>query len=308
MLASVGLVALAACSSEAADPADSSIAATSAPDRAHPTPTPASPTAPVAGVGDFVESFDGNGGLGRFAFDVYHRDESMVAQRSWSGDHDVSCGSPDTQRTIHRDRPAESFYLCRDHLMTSVGDTSGYSIAWFSPDGDGDGRADVFSSTDTDVISWDVNVTHLGNRQWWEVVLVAEGAPFLTAIDWIATPGGIEAYHPETIAVGKGPIQIYSGGRDRDPLAWESVCGQFGVDPEGCASKAIRRSFSIRDNNDGTITYDFLGRQFTYAGEFPDKFEVYFKDHNYTPTKDGCGYYGGPCPGFTWHWDNIAVT
>ena len=190
--------------------------------------------------------------------------------------------------------------------MTSIGDTSGYSIGWFSPDADRNGRADVFSSADTDTISWDVNVTDLGNRQWWEVVLVAEGTPFLTTVDWVAETAEIEPYHPETIAVGKGPYgsdgNIFSGGQSRDPLGLGHVCGSGAADPEGCASKAIRRSFSMHDNNNGTITFDFLGRKYTYPGEFPDEFEVYFKDHNYTPDKDGVPV------GHTWHWDNVSVS
>ena len=267
-----------------------------------PTPPPPAPSPPGAGVGDFVETFDGNRGLDRFTTGVFHRDDVLVASTSWSADHDHSCGSPDTQRQVRRDRPQDSFYLCRDHLMTSIGDTSGYSIGWFSPDGDGDGRADVFSSFDTDTIAWDVNVTDLGNRQWWEVVLVAEGTPFLTTVGWVAQTASIEPYHPETIAVGKGPYgndgNIFSGGQSNDPLGHAHVPA---VDPEGSASKAIRRSFWIRDNNNGTITYDFLGKRYTYAGEFPDRFEVYFKDHNYTPDKDGRPI------GHTWHWDNIVV-
>ena len=272
------------------------------------SPAPSSPSAPArpsAGAGDFVESFDGNGGLDRFATGVDHRDDVMVATTSWTGDHDLACGSPDSQRTIHRSRPDEAFYVCRDHIMTSIGDTSGYSIAWFSPDADRDGRADVFSSADTDTISWEVNVTDLGNRQWWEVVLVAEGTPFLTTVDWVAETAEIESYHPDTIAVGKGPFgndgNIFSGGQSQDPLGWGHVCGSGGADPEGCASKAIRRPFSMRDNNNGTITFEFLGQKYTYPGEFPDEFEVYFKDHNYTPDKDGVPV------GHTWHWDNVVV-
>ena len=30
-------------------------------------------------------------------------------------------------------------------------------------------------------------------------------------------------------------------------------------------------------------------------------FEVYFKDHNYTPDKDDVPV------GYTWHWDNIRI-
>ena len=94
---------------------------------------------------------------------------------------------------------------------------------------------------------------------------------------------------------------IVTNGMRRDPLGWQHVCGDWAVDPEGCSSKAIRRTFTVTDNRNGTVTVDFLGKKYTYQGSFPDQFKVYFKDHNYTPDKDGTP------AGHTWHWDNIIV-
>src|SRR5690606_22509187 len=73
------------------------------------TTTTVAPGAPRSTTGDFVETFDGNTGLERFDTGVSHRDDHLVAQRSWTGDHDLACGGPDTQRQIRRDRPHESF-------------------------------------------------------------------------------------------------------------------------------------------------------------------------------------------------------
>ena len=250
----------------------------------------------------FVETFDGNRGRDRFATGVYHRDDNLVASTEWSGDHDIACNGPDTQRTIHRDRPDEYFYLCRDHWMTALGDTSGYSIAWFSPDDDHDGNPDTFSRSERTTVTWDVNVTDLGARLWWEVVLVAPGTPYLTTIDWVANTAQIEPYHADTIAVGTGPYgsdgNIFSDGATRDPLGFHHVCA---IDPEGCASKAIRRPFSMHDNGNGTITFEFLGTTYTYDGQFPENYQVYFKQHAYTPNKDGIP------AGYTTHWDNITI-
>ncbi len=250
---------------------------------------------PGSSGGDFVEDFTGNTGLERFDTGVYHRDEHLVANTTWTGDHDLDCGSPDTQRVIRRDRPDESFYLCRDHLMTSVGDTSGYSIGWFSP-------RQTFQRGPHTSVSWDANVTDLGGRQWWEVILVPEGEPFLATIEWLAGTANIDAYGPSTIAVGIGPFggsaNVFSGGELHEPLDWRRVGD---VDPEAHASKAIRRPFRMVDNLDGTITFTYLGETVTYPGRFPDRFRVYFKDHNYTPDKDGIP------AGHTWHWDTIAI-
>lgn len=285
-------------------PTDTAFAATTTTTEATTTTTVAPTTTTVAPVAGFVEMFDGNQGGDRFATGVFHRDDTIIAQTSWTGDHDLSCGSPDTQRTIRRENPDDSFYACRDHWMTSVGDTSGYSIGWFSPDADRDGQPDVFTAAEIDRVAWDVNVTDLGNRQWWEVVLIPEGDAFLTTVDWVASIANIEGYTAGTVAVGKGPFgndgNIYSGGSSRDPLGWQHVCGAFAVDPTGCGSKALRRSFSMTDNDNGTITFDFFGER-TYPGEFPERFHVFFKDHNYTPNKDGMPV------GHTWHWDSIVV-
>ena len=68
-------------------------------------------------------------------------------------------------------RRASSFYLCRDHLMTTMGDVDGYSIAAFSP-------ARVFESVSE--VKVDVNLTDLGTRQWWKIgVLSTDDCPAL---------------------------------------------------------------------------------------------------------------------------------
>jgi hypothetical protein len=105
--------------------------------------------------------------------------------------------------------------------------------------------------------------------------------------------------------VGSGPvgktISITTDGVNRYG-GWPPLCGEYGVDPEGCASRAIRRTFSITDNDNGTLTINYGGLfTQTVPGRLPDTYEVYFKDHNYNPDKDG------PIAGHTWHWDTIRV-
>jgi hypothetical protein len=259
------------------------------------TTTTLAPPPATGGTSAFVADFTGNTGLDAFETGVFHRDDFLVAKTSWSADHDMNCGDPSTQRTVQRSQPSQSFYLCRDHLMTSVGDTSGYSIAWFAP-------KQTFQGGTHTTVSFDVNVTDLGNRQWWEVSIVPVGSPYLATVDWLADVAGIDSYDNQSVVVGKGPFgndgNIVTKGVQRDPLGWGHICD---ADREACASKAIRRTFTVTDNRNGTITFDFLGQQYTYAGSFPSQFKVYFKDHNYTPDKDGVPV------GHTWHWDNIVV-
>ena len=261
---------------------------------------------PVPAGAQFVETFDSNSGLGRFDLGIYHRDDVLQRVTEWTGDHDMACGSPDTQRLIHRSNPAESFYLCNDHLMTSVGDTAGYSTAWFSP-----------KATFTGVrqVSWDVNVTNLGARKWWEVAVMpasfdsgVPSCPHCAVQSWLSpSPSGLPAYPSDAVVVGNGPFgstfHVHAGGQDFNPSGWQHTCGDaFALDPEGCASKAIRRTFTITDNGNGTLTLNAFGQTYSFAGSFPSgPVKVVFKDHNYTPDKDGVPV------GHTWHWDSVIV-
>ena len=284
------------------------------PDTGRTTPPPGD-AAPGPG---FSEQFDGDTGLDRFRIGVYHRnlgaqevggepevwgDGNALHGGVWTGDHDGDCGPPDTQRELRSDwsngraefNVDQLVFACRDHVMTSMGDVDGYSIVWFSP------RTE-FSRATVRTVAWDVNVTDLGGRQWWEVSIVPAGTEFLATVDWLAGTANIGTYHPDAIVVGNGPfggdVSIVVDGEDRSDR-WASVCG---LDPEGCDSKMIRRRFAVTDNRDGTITVDYGGLfTQTLAGALPERFEVYFKDHNYTPDKDEVPV------GHTWHWDNLFI-
>lgn len=296
------------------EPTNPDIPTTPAPDPTVPNPDPFTPTPdepapiPEPTTSQFFEGFNGNTGLSRFNTGIYHRGDSVGGSpwpgaRTWSGDHDMNCGSPDTQRTIHRDNKMESFYVCRDHLMTSIGDTDGYSTGYFSP-------KQSFSSART--VSWDVNMTDLGSRQWWEVLIVptsfssgVSSCPQCAVIDFLSpSPSGLPSYPNGSIMVGNGPagkdIKVIVNGVDQNVRQYYSYCS---FDSEGCASKAIRRPFKITDNGNGTITVNYAGVEtYTVRGSFPSGgFNVVFKDHNYTPDKDGIPV------GHTWHWDNIEV-
>lgn len=272
-------------------------------------PPTSAPTTTVPTSGGFLETFDGNTGLDRFDTFVFHREGGSG---EWIGDHDRSCGPPDPGRSIvvpHKPvgvaAVTEEIYLCKDHLMTSMGSVSSYSIVGFAPDR-------VFDRSEVNTVSWDVNVTDLGDRQWWEVVVIPAGTSHVVCHPHIVDPCGadlVDEYASGSAMFGIGPYaefqvvgdQVYRYGGD-------NPCGFFTNDPEGCGSKATRRAFTMTDNLDGTITIDYrhaetgaLFRTFTENGSFPDQFEVVFKDHNYTPEKDN-----NP-PGFTWHWDNVRI-
>lgn len=268
-------------------------------------PTTTTTTTVPPTTSGFVETFDNNTGLDRFDFGVWHRDGP--AGGTVSADHDLNCGDPSTQRTVRGNDPASSFYVCRDHLMTAVGDWSGYSVGWFSP-------KQTFTTERT--VSWDVNVTNLGGRQWWEVMVVPAawnsgfpGCEHCAVQHWLSPdPAHLPGYPAGSIVVGSGAfgndVNIHTGSTNRY-TGWQKVCGAFGhfQSSGACASKMTRIPFKVTENANNTITVNYGGAfSQTFPGQFPNEpWVVVFKDHNYTPDKDG-----RPA-GHTWHWDSIVV-
>jgi hypothetical protein len=268
--------------------------------------SPANPPAPPNTSGaQFVATFDGNSGLSAFNYGVWHRDPHLVDQTQWPGDHDLACGPPTTSRTIHRNNPSESFYMCVDHLMSSVGDTSGYSVAWFSPN-------QVFGSVSS--VNFDVNLTDLGPRQWWKVGVVSDAlytSSYSDAYDGKSVPGflvsdvGSSALR-DNLATSDRLLATWSG---QASAGWPGGYMKIGNSNTGTTSnptpndKAKRHPISLVDNRNGTITFTVAGVSVTRSGSFPAcPCRVVFYDHKYTPNKMD----GAPA-GYTWHWDNIVV-
>lgn len=283
-----------------------------------PVPPPTSTPLPAGARPAFFEAFDLPSSMGRFDFDIYHRDDVLIEQQQWPGDHvadgpDDSCTAPDQKRTVHRGTRdarfnSEWIYRCapdgdpaRAHLMTSIGDTSGYSIGAFSP-------SQTFSRVKE--VRWDINLTDLGTRKFPEVKIVPvrsfDFQDLPCAIEWLPCDTSL---HADLGSVGTSffnqEVHIHNG--IDDDRAWE-VWGQdvASGDP-AIRSVLIRRAHFFRDNGNGTLTFgveqpDGAFFEYTRPGRFPSgDVRVVFADHNYTPTKDNPGIT------FTWHWDNLAV-
>ena len=138
--------------------------------------------------------------------------------------------------------------------MTSIGDTAGYSTGWFTP-------KQTFTTRRT--VSWDVNLTDLGGRQWWEVAIVpaaynsgvADCAHSARPSTGCPRSPHLPAHPAGSVAVANGPgggrrsTSSTNGRRSKRHASTYRTCN---FDPEGCASKAIRRTFSITDNRNGT--------------------------------------------------------
>jgi hypothetical protein len=266
---------------------------------------------------------------------VYHRDagyheagrapvlsgqNNSVVEGRWTGDHDQSCGSPDTQRPLRSDfrqdttgengwepyvdfHADELVYLCRNHLMTSMGEIAAYSVVWFSPD-------QVFSSVSE--VCFDVNLTDLGNRQWWKVGVVSDSlfnSTYRTGYNGVVSVPGFMISDVGSADLDdslEGPDRIiatWSGGASAGyPGALKIGNNNVGGEVDAGSDKATRHPVCLTDNLNGTVTFTVAGESATSASSFPSgPSRVVFYDHNYTPDKDGTPI------GHTWHWDNIVV-
>jgi hypothetical protein len=264
------------------------------------------PPAPASGD-SFFEDFTGNQGLERFRHGIFYRDADAhgfgvdgPGDHTWHGDHDMHCGPPTTHRSLDKVDRSSPFYLCRDHLMTSVGDVDGYAVAWFSPN-QTFGR--VWS------VCFDVNISAnvLEDRQWWEVAVVPASAPDAFAIDWLAGTANLPSYgdvgatvlgfgpdDPQYLKVSVGN-RVTGSGQANDAQARNDIARRVPHCFEDLGNGTLRVS---------TVNDDGTPYTFTAAGSFPaGPVKVVFKDHDYTPDK-ACG---GTCRSYTWHWDTIRI-
>lgn len=297
---------------------------TGPPTTSPPTTGPTATSKPPIGSGEvaYFENFADGDPMTGLDVGIYHRDDFVNADNtSWPGDHastgpDDLCGPPEDKRTVSRGNRSEGFntewvYRCVPggntdlaHLMTSIGDTSGYSIGAFTP-----------RQTFTDVreIRWDVNITEMGNRQFPEVKIIPA-----SSFDFQDLPCSIEWLPCETSTHGQlgsvgvsfqnHELSIHNGTNN---VSLSSRWGDAFLNPDDPAVDSIRtrRTHFFRDNGNGTLSFGIEQADGTFltvsrAGRFPTgAVRVVFADHNYTPLKAE----NGTPTTFTWHWDDLAV-
>ena len=252
---------------------------------------------------DFYADFNTPGQLqSQFRHALWRRDDTLVGQTEWPADHSLACSTPDQKRIVHRSNPDESFYECAKHLMISEGDASGYSIAWVSPN-------QTFSMSGAASVCWEVNLTDMGTRQWFEVGVIPASAPDMFADASIASS---VAGRPEVVIYPRSDyaVMLWSG-----PSAW---LGKLGINGnvnqaksfDANADVATRYPMCFRDDGAGTLTTtvsDPVSGAVLLSHSRPGKFpsgpsKVMLEFKYYTPTKDGSVI------STTWHLDSVAVT
>jgi hypothetical protein len=246
-----------------------------------------------------------------------------TAYAPFLADHDQHCAGPDpaisplpqhhveTRQDTNGSNPDTSFFICRDHMMSSMGEVEGYSVSSFWP-------RQEFNFSDGGVLEFDVNINDgHGVRSWWEVMIVPR--------DQLRVGSGpvdspiSETYPSDRIVLDfrRNVRTIKVGTGDIDPDGWQAKSTQWGMwdfawwsalhpgDP-ALDDARIRRTMRVQLQDDrivwGIETADGTFDEFSVdvPGGLPfDQGLVLFKTHAYTPIKDG------NLATYTFHWDNI---
>lgn len=234
-------------------------------------------------------------------------------------DHGPDCAGPAPPnrpqhdvRTTHASNgthPDPSFYVCKNHMMSSMGDVEGYSVTSFWP-------RQAFDFHDGGVLEFDVNINDGHARSWWEV-LIAPGDQLKAgaASEWLPID---ETYPRDRIVFvfsEQSSRRIMVGSRTLAPAGWTTEANDWrswrdiDADDPALTDRRIRRTMRIR-LTDERITWSVQkadGSFDEYAAELnePLAFQrgyVLFKTHAYTPTKDE-NY-----DLYTYHWDNLRFS
>jgi hypothetical protein len=226
-----------------------------------------------------------------------------------NADHNMACEAPTTKRQLTAHDGHGNFnddqllYNCRDHMMTSVGDISGYSVVWFSPEQ---------TFTKINEVCVDVNLTTnlTGFRSWWEFAVVPVNAPDAFADQDIAGTANLPDYGD----VGATVLSFKEAPQYLRVWVGDNLVGKgFPRIDKFRGDLATRVPHCFADLGNGnlritTINDDGSPFVLTVPGKFPaGEVKAVFKHHTYTPWKACTEMPEGKCQSYTWHWDNVVV-
>lgn len=314
-----------------------------------PPTTTTAPPPPVESDGDFFCDFTTECPLDQFnqyrdgfviSYDETQADHALAADWTIENGH---CTAPETTRTLLRTQPYEHVYRCvpggnldAAHFMSHVQNNSGYNFVGSSPN---------LIFTDVERISFEVNMTTAGSRNFWEVAIVpAENAytngmaciPVLPCNDGddyddLGAIGFGTNSHEGTalhVATPDAPDGLDRRNNSRTDIdggdqLLEGLCPSSGwcwVNRLHTETTSVRDRYDvIIERRDDGLTWfgieetdgDFVWRADDI--DWPEgPVRVVLKFHGYTNTKSGTGpgFNGNESPsvgGFTWHWDDFAV-
>lgn len=240
---------------------------------------------------------------------------------AYMADHAADCMGPDPARsplpqhsvqTSHMSNSSsadQSFFICKNHMMSSMGEVEGYSVTSFWP-------RQEFDFSQDGILEFDVNINGNHPRTWFEVLIVPRSELKVGAAPWWLPID--EAYPKDRIVfqynyTQKRYIQVGTEKIDPEGITaefsdWQSWAQAYPSDPAN-SDRRIRRTMRIfirggqitwsiekADGSFDDLTLDLpQGLPFTQG-------LVVFKTHAYVPQKEGNHN------NYTFHWDNIRFS
>ena len=313
-------VALGACAPQCA-PAATPEAAPAQVAAAGPAAAPAAaaPVAPPANA-QFYEDFQTPAGLNRFDWQLHTSGNSpgehLPIASGFPGEHDMSCGGPETTRTVTGGQAGDAvnvagsdlMWWCPQgagHFMTAV-DTGQVAVLSFTP-------KQTFNNVQK--VCWQQNMNNLGEGKWPNLFIIPAGdvAAHGGALHYSAGPSFDLDPSEFTMPAGgfnftwiRGSLLAFQGTGG----AYTQILDQWGSSDNNMElTGGPRHPICVTDLKNGTIRYEVYQtaagsvQTYTQPGSFPTgAVKVIFQDGSYNPTKHaGTGH-------LTWHWDDIAIS
>lgn len=297
-----------------------------------PEPTP-EPTPTPTGAWALEETFDGDPTApsqdllpDNFDYAVTHRShpgDHFEPYPLFPADHGDNCAGPnpdivplpqhvvETRQDSDGADPDDSFFICKNHMMSSMGQAGPYSVSAFWP-------RQEFNFAGGGVLEFEVNINDAHDvRSWWEIMIVPRDQ-LKVAAGPVDSP--ISETYPDdrivldfrrnvrTIKVGTGalaPDGWLANDTQRGMWDWAWWRDLHPEDP-ALDDRRIRRTMRVElqadqivwgiETDDGT----FDEWSVPVPGGLPfEQGLVLFKTHAYNPVKDG------NTDTYTFHWDNI---
>lgn len=247
---------------------------------------------------------------------THPRDHLSAELLSFPADHGPDCAGPPSQHSVtsshlsNGSNPDQSFYVCKNHMMSALGEVSGYSVSAFYP------RQD-FDFSEGGVIEFETNMNVGHPRHWWEVMIVPRELLKVGAAEhfWPID----ETYPSESILLsllpdGKRKITLHSGATppagiiasSTDWRDWKFLNNET-PDNDPQFDDRRRRHLHRIEVNANKITWwveKLDGELDAFELNLPNGIPfnqglVVLKTHAYTPNKDG------NFDRLTVHWDEF---
>ena len=281
----------------------------------------------------FEETFDGDPAAPsqdllptNFDYAVTHRShpkDHFDPYPAFLADHADNCAGPNpeiiplpqhlvtTRQDSNGTNPDDSFFICKNHMMSSMGQAGPYSVSAFWP-------KQEFNFADGGVLEFEVNINDAHDvRSWWEVMIVPrdqlrvasgpQDSPISErypddhiVLDFRRNVRTVKVASEELAQTGQA-IDETQWGQYRE--AWWRDLYEF--DPaldDRRERRTMRISFEPQRILWGIETEDGTFDEWSVdvPGGLPfDQGLVLFKTHAYNPVKDG------NTDTYTFHWDNI---